>query len=121
MTGWVRVQIRQDWADHAWRLARLVCREPFRKRSWAELGFFLVSSALAGAAALILAAFGVTALLLSVVFVGIMILAGGLRAARGFGRWQRQLATRFLGENILAPEPFERPTGIVGMAALHPQ
>ena len=81
----VQVRIPEERAEQAKRLARLIGREPFQKRSWAELGFFLASSALACAAALALAALGFAGLLLAVVLVGVLVLAGGLRAARGFG------------------------------------
>ena len=54
---------------------------------------------------------------LTVVFVGIVILAGGLRAARGLGRWQRALARRVLGEEIPEPEPFSAPSGVLRVAA----
>jgi signal transduction histidine kinase len=54
----------------------------------------------------VLAVLGVTGLALTVVVVGIVILAAGLRAARGMGRWERALARRLLGEEIPEPEPF---------------
>ena len=101
----------QERAEQARRLARLIGREPFQKRSWAELGFFLASSALAYAAALVLAA-RFRWLLLAVVLVGVVVLAGGLRAARGFGRWQRGLARVVLGEEIAEPEPFSPRPGL---------
>ena len=47
-------------------------------------------------------------------FVGVVILAGGLRAARGLGRWQRALARRVLGEEISEPEPFSPGPGLFG-------
>ena len=47
-------------------------------------------------------------------FVGVVILAGGLRAARGLGRWQRALARRLLGEEISEPEPFSPRPGFFG-------
>jgi signal transduction histidine kinase len=109
--GWVQIRIPQERAEQAKRLARLIGREPFHKRSWAELGFFLVSSGLACAGAITLVALGIVGLALTVVFVGVVILAGGLRAARGLGRWQRALAWRLLGENIPEPEPFSPPPG----------
>ena len=48
------------------------------------------------------------------VFVGVLILAGGLRAARGLGRWQRALAWRVLGEEIPEPDPFTPRPGFFG-------
>ena len=47
-------------------------------------------------------------------FVGVVILAGGLRVARGLGRWQRALARRMLGEEISEPEPFSARPGFFG-------
>ena len=110
----MRVESRQDWSDQARRLIRLISREPFRRQSWAELGFFLASSALAFAGVFALAAIGLIGLPLTVVFAGVVILAGGLRAARGLGRWQRALARQILGEDIAEPEPFTARPGLFG-------
>lgn len=112
--GSVRIQTSQDWIEQVRRLARLISREPFRKQSWAELGFFLASSALALAGVLALAALGMVGLALTVVFAGVVILAGGLRASRGLGRWQRALARQILGEEIRDPEPFSARPGLFG-------
>ncbi len=112
--GWVQIRIPQERTEQAMHLAHRIGREPFRKRSWAELGFFLVSSALAGAAAFVLAALAIAGVPLTVVFVGIVILAGGLRAARLFGRWQRAIARRMLGEEIPELEPLRARPGLFG-------
>jgi signal transduction histidine kinase len=110
----VQVRIPEERADQARRLARLIAREPFQKRSWAELGFFLASSALACAGEFFLAALGMTGLALAVVLVGVIVLASGLRAARGLGRWERGLARVMLGEEIAEPEPFTARPGLFG-------
>jgi signal transduction histidine kinase len=110
----VETRIAQERAEQAKRLVLRIGREPFHKRSWAELGFFLASSALAFAAAFALGVLGIAGVALTVVFVGVVILAGGLRAARGFGRWQRALARRVLGEDISEPEPFSARPGFIG-------
>lgn len=107
-------RIPQERAEQARRLARLVLREPFQKRSWAELGFFLLSSTLAVGATLALLALGFVGLALTVVVIGVLILAGGLRMARGFGRWQRALARQVLGEDLVEPEPFSPRPGFIG-------
>ncbi len=103
-------------AERARRLAWVVLREPFRRRSWAELAYFLASSALAGAGALALGALGLAGLALTAAFVGVLLLAGGLRVARGLGRWQRVLARQVLGEEIGEPEPPAPRPRLVGWA-----
>ncbi len=108
----MQVRIPEQRADQVKRLARLVAREPFQKRSWAELGFFLASSALACTAVFILAALGMAGLALAVVLVGVLVLAGDLRVARGLARWQRALARRMLGEEISEPEPLSPRPGL---------
>ncbi|HLG68343.1 MAG TPA: sensor domain-containing protein [Acidimicrobiales bacterium] len=112
--GWVELQVPQQQGDHAVGLARRIALEPFHKRSWAELGFFLASSGLTGAAVLAIGALGIAGLALTVVSVGVVLLAGGLRAARGFGRWQRSLAWRLLGEDIPEPDAFRPRPGFFG-------
>ena len=110
--GWVQIRIPEERAEQARRLAQIVLREPFQKRSWAELGYFLAASALATGAVLVLGAIGLAGLVLTVVLVGVFILGGGLRVARGLGRWQRTLAWATLGEEISEPEPFRPAPGV---------
>ena len=110
----MHIRIPEQRAEQTKHLVQRIGTEPFRKRSWAELGYFLSSSALTGAGALALAVLGITGVALSVVFVGIVILAGGLRLARGLGRWQRALAGQVLGEEIPEPEPFGSRRGFFG-------
>lgn len=51
---------------------------------------------------------------LCIVVVGVVVLAGGLRAARGVARWQRSLAGFFLEERLDGPEPFVHRPGLFG-------
>ena len=111
---WAHVRIPQDWSEQVQRFARLIVREPFHKRSWAELGFFLASSALTGAAVFALGVIGIIGVVLTVAFVGVVIVSGGLRAARGFGHGQRGLARRVLGEEISEPIAFNHRPGLFG-------
>ena len=89
-------------------------KEPFQKRSWAELAFFLASSALAGAALFVVGVLGLAGVALTVVLVGVILLGGGMRLARGLGRWQRALARQVLGEEVPEPEPFNPRPGFFG-------
>ena len=110
----MQIRIPQERAEEAKDLLYLIAREPFHTRCWAELGFFLASSVLAFAAVFALGFLGIAGLILTVVFVGVLILAGGLRAARGLGRWQRALAWRALGEDIAEPQPVRARPGFFG-------
>ncbi len=109
--GWVQIRIPEERAQQARRLSQVILREPFQKRSWAELGYFLAASALAVGAVLVLGAVGFVGLMLTIVLVGVFILAGGLRLARELGRWQRTLAWATLGEDIAEPPPFSPAPG----------
>jgi signal transduction histidine kinase len=110
--GWVQIRIPEERSEQARRVVQIVLREPFQKRSWAELGYFLAASALAGGAVIVLGTIGFVGLVLTVVLVGVLILGGGLRIARGLGRWQRTLAWATLGEDIAEPEPFSPAPGV---------
>ncbi|HWE54302.1 MAG TPA: sensor domain-containing protein [Acidimicrobiales bacterium] len=112
--GWVQIRIPPERAEQARQLSRKVLREPFHGRCWAELGYFISSSALAGLAVFSVLALGFPGLVLTVVFVGVLLLCGGLRAARGFGRWQRALANRLLAEDIYEPAPLQTRPGLFG-------
>lgn len=107
-------RIPADLRERAGRLAWAVLREPFRRRPWVELAFFVAGSGLAVGAALVLGVLVVTGTAFTVVFAGVVLIAAALRAARGVGRWQRVLARRLLGEEIAEPEPFGRRPGRLG-------
>lgn len=108
------VRVLAERAGRAERLARTILREPFRRRAWAELAFFVSGSIVACAGALVVGVLTAAGALLTVVLVGVVVLAAGLRAARGLGRWQRALAGRLLGERIAEPEPFRPRPGRFG-------
>jgi len=103
--------------EHAIRLkslAQRIAREPFTKRPWAELAFFLVSG---GAAVLGLAFVGLTMVIgvvLAITFFGLAVLALSIRSARGIGGWQRGLARAMLGEAVEDPDPFVGRRGFLG-------
>ena len=119
--GWGQIRLSEERAEQAKRLAQLIAGEPFHKRSWAELGFFVASSALACGGVFALGALGIAGLVTHGSVVGVVILAGDLRAARGIGRWQRALARRLLGEDISEPEPFTARPGVLGVVAVVPR
>ena len=74
-------------AERVKDLSRRVFHEPFTKRVWSELAFFLLSGALAGAGLLFVAATMAGGLVLAITFFGLALLALSLRSARD--RWLR--------------------------------
>jgi signal transduction histidine kinase len=95
-------------------IARTVAHEPFTKRVWGELGFFLLGSALAGAGLFFVACTMGAGLVLAITFFGLAVLALSLRSARGIGGLQRGLARSMLGEIVADPQPFVARPGFLG-------
>ncbi|HEX3332899.1 MAG TPA: sensor domain-containing protein, partial [Acidimicrobiales bacterium] len=106
--------ITEEQVGQMKELARVVVREPFTKRPWMELAFFLVSGGLAGVGLALVGATMLVGVVLAITFFGLAVLALSLRSARGIGRWQRDLVRNFLGETIPEPEPFTHRSGFFG-------
>lgn len=111
---WAWARLPDDRAEPVRRIWKLVLNAPFQARAWSELAFFLVSGLVAAIGAVLVAATIFAGSFLSVVFVGVIVFAGGLRGVRGIGSWHRALARHFLGERIDEPEPFRSRPGFVG-------
>jgi signal transduction histidine kinase len=119
----VRVRIRgremslglsEEQAVRAKALSSRILHEPFTKRVWSELAFFLLSSALAGVGLLFVSITGVAGLILAITFFGLAVLALSLRSARGIGGLERGLARTMLGEAVEDPQPFSGRPGFLG-------
>jgi signal transduction histidine kinase len=95
-------------------VARLIVREPFTKRPWAELAFFVVSGGLAAVGLAFVGATMLIGIVLAITFFGLAVLALSIRSARGIGRWNRDLVHNLLGERIPEPEPFTHRPGFFG-------
>jgi len=95
-------------------LAQRAAREPFTKRPWEELAFFVVSGGLAGIGLAFVGLTMATGVVLAITFFGLGILALSIRSARGVGGWQRGLARGMLGERVEDPEPFAGRRGFLG-------
>jgi signal transduction histidine kinase len=95
-------------------LARRIIREPFTKRPWMELAFFVVSGGLAFVGLGFVGVTMLTGVVLAITFFGLAVLALSLRSARGLGRWQRDLAYNLLGESIDDPGPLVTRPGFFG-------
>ncbi len=110
----VSVGLTDEQTEKLKDLGQRVLREPFTRRPWTELAFWLVSGALAAVSFGVVAATLIAGVWLIITFVGLIIIAFSLRIARGTGRWQRALAYNFLGETIEEPNPFVRRPGFFG-------
>ena len=106
--------ISEEHAAALKSLTERIVREPFTKRPWSELAFFLVSGGLAGIGIAFIGLTMVTGVALAVTFFGLSLLGLSLRSARGMGGWQRGLARSMLGQPVEDPEPFVGRRGFLG-------
>jgi signal transduction histidine kinase len=119
----VRVRVRgrelslgfnEEQAERARSIARTVLHEPFTKRVWAELAYFVLASALAAAGFVVVAWSMAAGIVLAITFFGLAILVLSLRVARGFGGFQRGLCRSLLGEQVEDPQAFSHRHGFLG-------
>jgi signal transduction histidine kinase len=93
---------------------RRVAREPFTKRVWTELAYFVVGGALGFAGLAFVAWTMVAGIILAITFVGLAVLVLSLRSARGLGGLYRRMARNWLGEPVADPLPFSARPGFLG-------
>jgi signal transduction histidine kinase len=108
------IVIPEARVEEARRLLRAAWREPFQRRTWNELLFFLISGAIGYVGMAFIGATLAAGLVLFVTFVGAVVMAASLRGARGIGGFQRALARSLLGERIEEPAPFAARPGFLG-------
>ena len=96
------------------RIGRTVGNAPFARRTWSELLFFALSVLLAIVGFAFIALTMLTGVVLAITFIGLVIIAGSLRGARGIGGFHRGLARAVLDEHIEEPEPFVGRPGFFG-------
>ena len=95
-----------------------VLRAPLTRRAWAEAAYCLLAFPLSlagGVVLLVLLALGagLTVSLVGAV-IGVLVLVGCLRLARGLGGLNRGLASGLLGERVPAPVPPRPGSGVFG-------
>jgi signal transduction histidine kinase len=108
------INVSADRGDQVRRIARTILREPFQRRTWSELAFFVVSGFVAFIGIAFTAVTMVGGIFLVPVFVGLLLIAASLRGTRAIGAWHRALAQHFLGERIADPEAFNPRPGFFG-------
>ena len=115
MTGMSRWIVVSDELEVRLReTARTVVRTPFTRRTWQELSFLAVGSALAGAGLAFFVLAMAAGLALVVTFLGLAVIGLSLRGARGIGTMQRRLGRALLDERIEDPGPFAARPGFLG-------
>jgi signal transduction histidine kinase len=110
----VSLVVSEQQAMRIRSVARRIWHEPFSRRVWAELAFFLVSGGLAGVGLVFVGVTMVAGIALAVTFFGLAILALSLRSARGVGGLQRGLARGLLQMEIEEPQSFAGRAGFLG-------
>ena len=95
-------------------VARTVFRTPFTRRTWRELAFLMLGTALAaGGFAFVVVTMAAGAVLV-VTFLGLAVIGVSLRGARRIGTIQRAMARGLLDELIEEPGPFAPRPGFLG-------
>ena len=106
--------VNEERTAQAKALARTIFREPFTKRVWTELAYFVLASVLAAVGFVVVGSTMVVGVILAITFFGLAILVFSLRLARGFGGFHRGLCRSMLGEDIRDPEAFSHRPGFLG-------
>ena len=106
--------VNEERTAQAKALARTIFREPFTKRVWTELAYFVLASVLAAVGFAVVGSTMVVGVILAITFFGLAILVFSLRLARGFGGFHRGLCRSMLGEDIRDPEAFSHRPGFLG-------
>jgi len=100
--------------EQARQFTQIVLNEPFQRRTWSELSFFVISALLAGLGMAFIALTMASGIVLAITFVGVIILACSVRGSRGLGNIHRNLARNLLGEQIEEPPQFFARSGLFG-------
>ncbi len=110
----VSLAITDDQVAQFKEFVQRIGREPFTRRPWRELAFWLVGGGLAVVGLGFVGLTMITGVILAITFFGLAVLALSLRSARGIGRWQRDLANNLLDASIEVPGAFVSRPGFFG-------
>jgi signal transduction histidine kinase len=95
-------------------VAQRIWQEPWQRRTWSEFLFLGVSAPLAFAGVVFVAFMMSAGIVLTVTFIGLLVIAFAVRGARGIGGIHRSLARGLLGEEIEDPESLVARPGLLG-------
>ena len=108
------IVVSEELESRLKEIARTILRTPFTKRTWSELWFVVVGTALAFAGLAFVGVTMVAGVVLAVTFFGLALIGLSLRGARGIGTIQRRLAAGLVGEHVADPTAFVPRPGFLG-------
>src|ERR1700722_7288947 len=108
------IVVSDELEIRARQVSQRVLRAPFEKRTWSELLFVLMGTALAGAGIVFVGVTMAAGAFFAVTFIGLVIAALWVPGARAIGGFARDMARTLLGEHIEAPEAFISRPGFFG-------
>jgi len=106
--------ISQERLDQAREIGGTVLKEPFLRRTWSELFFFVITASLAVVSLAFVGSLMCAGILLAVTFVGVLVIGCAVRGAHGLGGIYRSLARNLLNEDIEDPQAFVSRRGVLG-------
>ena len=102
------------------QVALLVVREPFTKRPWTELAFYLVSGGLAAVGLAFVGATMITGIVLAITFFGLAVLALSLRSAAGHRALASRPGPQLSRRDGPGARALHQPAGVLRLAAGSP-
>jgi signal transduction histidine kinase len=110
----VALVLTHEDLDRVRRAARIALREPFTRRAWSELAFFVLTAALCAVGLAVVAVTLALGIVFAITFVGLAVMVLSLRTARGVGGVVRHLGRDMLGEPVDDPDPVVGRPGFLG-------
>jgi signal transduction histidine kinase len=108
------IVISEEMESRIRQIVRTVLHTPFIKRTWSELAFLLIGSALAAVSFAFVALSMAAGTVFAITFFGLALIGLSIRGARGIGGMNRNMARSLLDEEIEAPSPFAPRPGFFG-------
>jgi len=104
----------EDLEIHAREISRTILQTPFTRRTWSELLFLALGTALVAPYVAFLVFTMAVGIAFAITFFGVVIIALCLRGMRVIGGIQRATARGLLGMTIEEPAPFAPRPGFLG-------
>ncbi len=110
----VALVLTHEDLDRFTRTARIALRQPFTRRAWSELAFFVLTGALCAVGLVVVAVTMALGIVFAITVVGLAVMVLSLRTARGVGGVVRHLVRDMLREPVDDPDPVVGRPGLLG-------